>query len=304
MKHKSKLQQSADFSGGTHFPQKMTGRLSRFFIFLIIVCSVFLIGRVPEGLADPFPPTTGNGARHYAPAMWPGANPWDVSDTSGWIPTSHNGNTDNDPRDGDDSNGGTRPRNYVNVSSGCTDKSLPSIYWAYDSGTQTIFFRWRVMQIANTYATGPSPGSYSSGDPWGAALWTVFFDIDGDGFREFAVHLDGSGGSPSTPIDMVAGIYSNTRSQSIDYENDPNIHLVAHNPTAFVASDDGSDNTILNYHSSLSPDTSWPNGSNETVWDYGTTRSVEIIDTPKCVEYFVDYQIPLGLLDASAVGGP
>ncbi|MGE0085837.1 MAG: hypothetical protein AB7S75_15620, partial [Desulfococcaceae bacterium] len=308
MKHGNSSQKNGNFCISSCKLQNSAAMMLRFFVILFTIVALFLAAQVPDGNADPFPPiwngntpgTAPGTSLHYQVAMWPDAAAGKPpTDLSAWTPTYHNGNTDNDPRVGDPSNGGTRPQNYVNVASGCptADKSLPSIYWAFDSATQTIFFRWRVEQIANTYATGPSPGSFSSGDPWNAALWTVFFDIDGDGFREFAVHLDGSGGSPSTPIDLVAGIYSNTRSQSIDYENDPNIHRIAHNPTAFV----GAGNILLNYHSSLAPDTSWPNGSNETVWDYGTTRSVEIIDTPQCVEYFVDYQIPLGLLDASGV---
>ena len=36
----------------------------------------------------------------------------------------------------------------------------------YDGDTDTFYFRWRVAQIANTYATGPKPGSYSDSDPW------------------------------------------------------------------------------------------------------------------------------------------
>ena len=60
---------------------------------------------------------------------------------------------------------------------------------------------------------------------------------------------------------------------------------------------------ILNFQSSLTPTSNWPNGASETVWDYGTTRSTNI-SNGTCREYLVDYQIPLGLLDASAVGGP
>lgn len=33
-----------------------------------------------------------------------------------------------------------------------------------------IMFRWRVEQKANTYATGPSAGSYGATDPWNSAL--------------------------------------------------------------------------------------------------------------------------------------
>lgn len=255
----------------------------------------------PGVRGNPYPPywTSGTGSNiHFDPATWPA--------DADWTPYTHGGYDDEDPRTLDPSNGGTRPQNYVNVSSGCTDQSLPSIYYYYDTTTQTIFFRWRVEQIANTYGMGPNPGSFSSGDPWNSALWTVFFDIDGDGFREFAVHLDGSTGSPGEEIDRVMGIYANTPSMSIDYIGDADIHLLAHNPTAFVDGDEpagGASDYILNFQNSGTPVAGWPSGSAETVWDYGTTRSVKILDSPYN-EYFVDYQIPLGLLDASAVGGP
>lgn len=70
-----------------------------------------------------------------------------------------------DPRDADGSNGGTAPQNYVNVSSSCIDRTLPSVYWSFDQTNEILFFRWRVEQIANTYGTGPNAGSYSSSDP-------------------------------------------------------------------------------------------------------------------------------------------
>ena len=163
-----------------------------------------------------------------------------------------------------------------------------------------LFFRWRVEQIANTYGTGPSAGAFSTSDPWKSAQWTVLIDIDGDGYREFAVHLDGSSGSPSQPVDRLVSIYSNTPSQSIDYLNDPNVYALDHNPTAFV---DQATGRLLNFQSTLNPTPNWPNGSHETVWDYGTTRSINISNST-CTEYIVDYQIPLAMLDATAVGGP
>ncbi|MDX1776573.1 MAG: hypothetical protein R3297_08320, partial [Desulfobulbales bacterium] len=208
----------------------------------LIVAWLFLLLFFTAAHSDPYPPYWDNvggppaaDPLHFGVAGWPGT---DAFDLSAWIPVYHNGATDNDPRTSDPSNGGTRPQNYANVSSSCTDTASPSVYWAFDDGgdadptTGTIFFRWRVEQIANTYATGPSPGSFSSSDVWNSALWTVFIDTDGDGFREFAMHLDGSSGSPSTQIDWLAAIYSDTPSQSLDYENDPNINLLTHNPTA------------------------------------------------------------------------
>lgn len=240
--------------------------------------------------ADPFPPAWPAGA-HYPPVSWPS--------NATWRPYTYNASKLADQRITDPSNGGTSPQNYVNVSSSCNDTMQPSVYYQYDEAAQVFFFRWRVEQIANTYATGPSAGSYSSSDPWKSAQWTVLFDTDGDGYREFAVRLQGSSGSPSTPIDVLESLYSDEPSQSVDYLGNPNIHLLQHNPTAFV---DTATNRLLNFHNSNSPDTIWPNGSAETVWDYGTTRATN--SSGICTEYLIDYQIPLGMLDATAYGGP
>lgn len=265
-------------------------------------------GEVIEGTS----PTTQNddhgGAIHFAPAPWPAEpdNPAECGVQCGdWKPYSRFQTGVNDPRVQDPSNGGTSPQNYVNIASSCVDKNLPSIYYhlrkglAADGSDDVIMFRWRVEQIANTYATGPSPGNFSTTDPWNSALWTVLFDLDGDGFRDLSAHLDGSSGSPSTAIDRVAGIWGNIPTQSVDYQNDPSIKLIAHNPTAFI----GGTNKILNFLGDPEdPTESWPNGSAERTWDYGTTRS-KLVYTNSCTEYFIDYQIPARMLDASS-GGP
>lgn len=261
--------------------------------------------------ADPFPPMWGTGTPneaagpiHFAPVAWPNepADPKDCGQQcGGWQPYTRFQTGLQDPRVQDPSNGGTSPQNYVNVSSSCIDKSLPSIYTSLRKGAATdgsqdvLMFRWRVEQIANNYGTGPSAGSYGATDPWSSALWTVLFDIDGDGYRDVAAHLNGSSGSPSAPIDMIAGIWGNIPTQSIDYLNDPNIRLIAHNPTAFV----GPDNKLMNFQNQLSPVTTWPAGSATNTWDYGTTRA-RLVYTNSCTEYFVDYQIPVRMLDASA----
>ncbi|MBI4515816.1 MAG: DUF11 domain-containing protein, partial [Deltaproteobacteria bacterium] len=271
-------------------------RFSASWSLVLGAAAVMLWGQVPRALASPYPPYWSGGsgpAVHYQPVAWPSEG--------AWISYTQQANTINDQRTMDPSNGGTRPQNYVNVASNCSDQAQPSVYWQFDGTNQVLFFRWRVEQIANTYGTGPSPGSYSSSDPWNSAQWTVLIDTDGDGFRDFAVHLDGSNGSPSQQVDRLVGVWSPLKSQSLDYLGDPsNIHAVAHNPTGFV---DLATSRILNFQNSLTPTTSWPNGSSETVWDYGTSRSRNI-STPGCDEYVVDYQIPLGLLDASAFGGP
>ncbi len=264
---------------------------------------------------DPYPPYWDGGAGaavHYAPVAWPNepALPSNCGATCGdWLPYMRFQNNINDPRTQDPSNGGTAPQNYVNISSSCTDKSKPSIYYSLRQGAtasqDVIMFRWRVEQIANTYATGPSAGNFGATDPWNSALWSVLFDVDGDGYLDLAAHLDGSSGAPSVAIDRIAGIWSKRATQSLDYVGDPtNVKLLGHNPTAFIDGNAGTTtNKILNFHNSLTPDTSWPNGSGETTWDYGTTRA-KLVSSSPCNEYFIDYQIPVAMLDASRQGGP
>ena len=263
--------------------------------------------------ADPFPPTLSNGAAHFPPVAWPSepADPVQCGSQCGeWLPYSRFQSGVADPRVQDPSNGGTAPQNYVNISSSCIDKTYPSVYYALrqgaapDGSQDVIMFRWRVEQIANTYATGPSAGSYGASDPWSSALWSVLFDVDGDGYLDLAAHLDGSSGSPSASIDRIAGIWSRRPTQSLDYLGDPtNVRLLGHNPTAFV---DPGTNRLLNFsvrNGLNEPQPMWPNGSAETTWDYGTTRAKRVTSSP-CNEYFIDYQIPVQMLDATAQGGP
>lgn len=244
---------------------------------------------------------------------WPAepANPQQCGTQCGdWLPYTRFQGGVADPRIQDPSNGGTAPQNYVNISSSCVDKTFPSIYYslrqgaAADGSQDVIMFRWRVEQIANTYATGPSAGSYGASDPWSSALWSVMFDVDGDGYLDLAAHLDGSSGAPSASIDRIAGIWSKRPTQSLDYLGDPdNVKLLAHNPTAFV--DPGTSRllnfSVRNVQNEAQP--SWPNGSAETVWDYGTTRAKRV-SSSSCNEYFIDYQIPVQMLDASSQSGP
>jgi len=262
----------------------------------VLALVVVLMSAAVAVLAHPYPPywNSGSGAAiHYAPVAWPAE--------ATWFGYTLDGGAIADKRTSDGSNGGTSPQSYVNVSSGCTDETQPSVYYAFNPGAQVLYFRWRVQAPPHNYATGPSAGSFSAGSPWSSALWTVFIDTNGDGFRDFAVHLDGSSGGPATSVDRLAAFYSTTKSQSLDYINDTRIKLISHNPTAFVDGPSGSDR-ILNFQGSLTPTPNWPNSSNETVWDYGTTRAT-LLNTG-CGEYFIDYQIPLTMLDATAVGGP
>lgn len=275
-------------------------RLGRISLWALLAVGTLVIGHPFPGYWD----SGAGGAIHYQPVQWPTApSPALCGASCGdWKPYTRFGQGVADARVQDPSNGGTAPQNYVNVASSCTDKTRPSIYYylhkAADPADDVVMFRWRVEQPAHTYAAGPSAGNYSASNPWNSAQWTVLFNLDGSGYRSLAAHLNGSSGSPSQPIDMLAGIWSNTTHQSIDYSQ-PNVHLLAHNPTAFI----GPSNKLMNFHNTLTPDESWPNGAAETTWDYGTTRA-SLISTSPCNEYFIDYQIPVAMLDATGVGGP
>lgn len=273
------------------------------FFLLLSVPALSLLCPAPS-LADGYPPYWDNtpppnpAPVHWTPLAWP--------DDSEWYTYTSEESDILDKRTSDPSNGGRAPQNYVNISSGCNDQTEDSLQWYYDDFVTaavtepTLFFRWRVEQIPNTYATGPTLQPASTVDPWKAAQWTVLVDIDGDGYREFAVNIYGASGSPGEEVDVMRSIYSDTRSQSIDFNNESDIHLLFDNPTAFV---DRGTGIILNFRNSLDPTVNWPNGSAETVWDYGSSRSSDI-SNPTCSEYNIDYQIPLAMLDASSVGGP
>ena len=277
------------------------GIFKRYYSLLAIFVAFLLL---PFNVsADTYPPDWEGGtgaAVHHTPAPWPADSDWKYY--------SRFGEDINDPRTQDPSNGGTAPQNYVNIASSCTDKAEPSVYYYLHEGAtpadDVIMFRWRVEQVANTYATGPKAGAYSTGDAWNSALWTVLFDIDGDGYRDIAAHLDGSSGAPGEDIDRIFGIYGNIPTQSIDYNDDPNIVLLGHNPTAFT---DATTKEIYNFQSAVNPTTDWSAiialPDNKKVWDYGTTRSSYNQNSP-CIEYYIDYQIPMALIDASAQGGP
>lgn len=140
--------------------------------FVIVALLVSALGSATVFAQTPY---WDNGAgASYQPVAWPTepSDPLQCGDSCGdWIPYTRFGNTINDPRTKDPSNGGTSPQNYVNIASSCTDTASPSVYYALhrgaanDGSDDVILFRWRVEQIANTYATGPNAGAFGSSHP-------------------------------------------------------------------------------------------------------------------------------------------
>jgi hypothetical protein len=126
-------------------------------LLLAMVTLVLLVVAIAG--ADTYPPDWDGGsgsAVHFQPVPWP-ANDGDGSlDPGDWVPYNFLSGSIEDQRVQDPSNGGTSPQNYVNISSGCTDLTLPSIFYYFDPVNEVLMFRWRVEQIAHTYAVGPT----------------------------------------------------------------------------------------------------------------------------------------------------
>jgi hypothetical protein len=87
---------------------------------LLALLGVGLFSR--SAMGNPYPPYYDGGAGaaiHWAPVAWP--------DEVDWIPYTLQGFDEKDNQVQDPSNGGTSPQNYVNITSGCTDLSEPSV---------------------------------------------------------------------------------------------------------------------------------------------------------------------------------
>lgn len=187
----------------------------------------------------------------------------------------------------------------MNIASGVPDLSLPSVFYAFD-GT-TIFVRFRLESNAVSYSGGANASNI---DPWYSAQWTMMVDVNGDGWRDFAVFLDGASGSPSQPMDVIKLIYSNlTTTQSIDYSQS-GIHLLHKMYAASKYTSGSYTGQIQQYDGNANLITSnvWANGRNTKVYDFGTSRG--IISSLSSGQYFLEFQMPISAFDARAYGGP
>ncbi len=222
-------------------------------------------------------------AQQFNPVAWPASNEWRYYTIKDVMFA--------DPAVADPSNGGTSPQNYVNISSGSPDQSEPSIYFAFNNST--MFVRFRVESDPNAY-TGNNAGNT---DPWKAGTWIMMMDVNGDGWRDFSVYLNGDGGSPSTPIDRIQVIYSRlTNTQSI--VPGTGIYLLNEIYGSQKYTSGPYNNKMKQYdgNGNLYEPQNW----NLTTKDYGTSRVSEDGEG----QYFIDFQLPISALDASAYNGP
>ena len=112
--------------------KKLVQHVSRALMLVSLLSAAWVAG------ADPYPPTLAvNGGLHFPVMPWPAEDPNPANcglQCGEWKPYTRFRNEVTDPRVQDHSNGGTAPQNYVKISSSCTDKRLPSIYYALKKG--------------------------------------------------------------------------------------------------------------------------------------------------------------------------
>jgi len=230
-------------------------------------------------------------AQTFLPVAWP-------SEVS-YRPATLLNQSINDYKVQDPSNGGTSPQSYANISSGTPDLTLPSIYYA-TNGT-TLFIRFRVEGNGLLYAPGQTAGST---DPWNSIQWTMLLDVNGDGWRDFALFVDGASGEPSAQIDVIKVLYSNlTTSQTVDVSVS-GVYLLSSYYTAQAYSSGQYAGQLKQYdgNGNLITTNVWSGGRTTAQVDFGVTRATNLTGTNG--DYTVEYQIPMSALDASAYGGP
>jgi uncharacterized repeat protein (TIGR01451 family) len=215
------------------------------------------------------------------PTGYPGNWPTDLQ----WIPYTTNGSNITDlagGAGGDASTGGTAPAGSVDV----VGVYGPAVSW-YGNGTN-LYFR---MQLNNSpiQATG-------TGKPFSSATWNILLDTDGDGYKEFVVHIDGTGGGQTQADDIVV-IYENTAIQSFTVTG--GLDTIWRQDSA----DNPSDTTLQTVDGELGNNASdYDNDGSPGGPDYDFLRT-RVTDIDGSVTY-LDFQVPLSALDATAKGGP
>ena len=228
----------------------------------------------------PFFPAHAAATNYIDPVGYPGSWPSD----SQWIPYTNNGSNVSDVEGGsggDSSTGGTNPSGAVDI---VADYG-PAVSW-YSDGSN-LYFR---MQLADSplQSTGNSK-------PFASATWNILLDTDGDGFKEFVIHIDGTGGDQAQPDDIVV-IYNDSPTQSFTITGGAD--TIWRQDSADNPSDITQQNTDGEPGSNASD---WDNDATPGGSSYDFTRS-RIIDVNGSVIY-LDFQVPIEALH-NAGGGP
>ena len=108
------------------------------------------------------------------PATWPTALAWNAY-------TSLGDGIEDETSSSDESYGTPPSVAWVDIFNG-VGGGLPSLYWSFDSTNQVMFFRQRLEG---------DPRHAGGTDNYKQFTWTSNFDLDGDGFSDFLVQVNG-----------------------------------------------------------------------------------------------------------------
>ena len=95
---------------------------------------------------------------------------------------------------------GANPTSAQDITSMSPDRSFPSAFWGFDATNEVFFYRVRVGD--DPMATGVRHGGVATpqnagSKPWSNGSWNLTMDTDGDGWKEFALLIDGNSGGGS-----------------------------------------------------------------------------------------------------------
>lgn len=240
-------------------------------IAMVVFSLVITIGDKAYALTDYTDPTASY------PAAWPDGL---------WMEYRYDGIILTDKvKNADESTGGTNPAgSNIDVSDGVNTATF-----VYADGVN-VFFRFRLSK-------SPIGSGGISGLPYATQTWVVLIDYDADGFSEFAIFLDGASGGNGTETDDIVVMWHDTpfdgtpsqnyddaldtvwRQDSVKHPSDDSLLLVDGEPGANLAA--------------------WDSDPDPDIYDFIRTRVTENLDGGN--EAYVDIQIPLAALDASAL---
>lgn len=230
---------------------------------------VFLLAAAPLLAADYTDPAS-------YPANWPA--------DAAWVAYTYNADILNDITGNPDPSRGTSLSNVVDVSSGWSVEGVYPSTFIYGDGNN-LFFRFRVH--------GPPYSGTGGSQPFTPATWTTLMDINGDGWWDFALQVMAKDSTDVVPNDLEVYYNKSHTDQSIG----ANVVRLWSQDCAKAPSDavDGETGAAASWD--VDPDT--------MIWDFQRSRIVQLDRTKppsnNNSEYYIDYQIPIAVLDASGV---
>jgi uncharacterized repeat protein (TIGR01451 family) len=220
------------------------------------------------------------GATNYQdPANYPGA--WPTT----WTPYTANGISILDPTNGGgDGTKGAAPSQSGDIAP-CPGGS---VFFSRDANN--LFFRLCVD--ADPYVSTASSGPYVA-----SGSWALLIDVNGDGFREFAVFLDGKQGQNyDTAPDNLYVVYKSNLNQGFTSGDLQTGSGGSATPGPAVLWVQDSAIGTPTRQTTTDGETGWPTLGR----DLARTRTVDRGDGT----YYLDIQVPLAALDATQKGGP